>query len=233
MHNRHHQSHHSHDFRDAQFGERSRSFRRDGRHRESHRPESSRDNRPIAPGDGPLYCSKSEGACALLMEKYVPGFKVREGESFQVVVGKNRFGHELTMDFLLQQGVFFEFHAVKFWKKGRHYGDFKDYHEYRDYKRTLASLPNHLKKGYEEQTKLKLGENYYERRRAMLDENPVYRHIELVVALSPGEFYDKIIRRFGQDYPDKSQFCQEFQRTMKDVVTEHDHKQSSRKKRKN
>jgi hypothetical protein len=47
----------------------------------------------------------------------------------------------------------------------------------------------------------RLTKNYYAKRRAILDQHPMYRRMELVVATSPEEFYELILKRFGKNVP--------------------------------
>jgi hypothetical protein len=47
----------------------------------------------------------------------------------------------------------------------------------------------------------RLTDNYYHKRRALLDQHPVFRRMELVVATTPEEFYYLVLRRFGKNVP--------------------------------
>jgi hypothetical protein len=63
------------------------------------------------------------------------------------------------------------------------------------------SLNNDKRDFFHEVMKARLAENYFRRRRAMLDQHPLFRRTELIVATSPEEFYHLIIKRFGKNYP--------------------------------
>ena len=43
--------------------------------------------------------------------------------------------------------------------------------------------------------------NYFNRRRAILDQYPLFRRTEPIVATSPTEFYERGIKRFSKGYP--------------------------------
>jgi hypothetical protein len=58
--------------------------------------------------------------------------------------------------------------------------------------------------------------NYFNRRRSLLDQHPLFRRTELIVATTPEEFYERIIKRFGKHYPKSSErFLSLFEELMK------------------
>ena len=54
---------------------------------------------------------------------------------------------------------------------------------------------------FQEMMRARLARNYYAKRRAILDQHPMYRRMELIVATSPEEFYFLVLRRFGRNIP--------------------------------
>jgi hypothetical protein len=146
------------------------------------------------------FCSRSEAICAELLQRFVPHFQLKEGATFQVGIGKDERGNTRTVDFLVD-GVLFEYHPVRFFKNKRRCGDFQNTDEYRAYTRTFYSLSNDNRDFFHSVMKARLAENYFRKRRALLDQHPIFRRMELIVATSPEEFYSLVIRRFGKNYP--------------------------------
>jgi hypothetical protein len=146
------------------------------------------------------FCSRSEAICAELLMRYVPHFELREGITFQVAIGKDAQGNTLAVDFLVD-GVLFEYHPVRLFKSRRRCGDFNSKHEYRAYADVCHSLRGDQRDFFQAAMKSRLAKNYYAKRRAVLDEHPMYRRMELVVATCPEEFYGLILKRFGRNVP--------------------------------
>jgi hypothetical protein len=140
------------------------------------------------------FCSRSEAVCAVLMEHYIPGFLLIRGTTFQIPVNTDRFGNEQCVDFAVEN-ILFEYHPVRFWKK-----------EYKTYSKVFKTLKADTRAFFHSIMRQKLVENYTRRRRALLDQNKNHRRTELVVADSPADFYSKIIKRFGRNYPPQSTF---------------------------
>lgn len=146
------------------------------------------------------FCSRSEAICAELLQRFVPHFQLKEGVTFQVGIGKDDRGNTRSVDFLVD-GVLFEYHPVRFFKNKRRCGDFIDPEEYRAYTRTFYSLSDENRGFFQSVMRARLAENYFKKRRALLDQHPIFRRMELIVATSPEEFYSLVIRRFGKNYP--------------------------------
>ncbi len=146
------------------------------------------------------FCSRSEAICAELLQRFVPHFQLEEGVTFQVGIGKDERGNTRAVDFLVD-GVLFEYHPVRFFKNKRRCGDFRNTDEYRSYTRTFYSLSSDNRDFFHSVMKARLTENYFKKRRALLDQHPIFRRMELIVATSPEEFYCLVIRRFGKNYP--------------------------------
>lgn len=149
---------------------------------------------------GVKFCSRSEAICAEMLRRYVPSFEIREGVTFQVAIGRDAQGNTLAVDFFVD-GVFFEYHPVRFFKNRRRCGDFNSKNEYRAYTNICHSLRGEQKDFFQQTIRSRLSKNYYAKRRALLDQHPVYRRMELIVATSPEEFYSLVIKRFGHNVP--------------------------------
>ncbi len=148
----------------------------------------------------PRFCSRSEAICAEMLLRYVPHFELREGVTFQVAIGRDSQGNTLAVDFLVD-GVLFEYHPVRLFKNRRRCGDFNSKREYRAYANISHCLKGEQRDFFQSAMRSRLAQNYYAKRRAMLDQHPMYRRMELVVASSPEEFYHLILKRFGRNVP--------------------------------
>jgi len=148
----------------------------------------------------PAFCSRSEMICAELLKRFIPHFELKEGLTFQVAIGSDGRGNTYSVDFLVD-GVLFEYHPVRFYKNRKGFGDFSGREEYCSYTRAIHSLKGESKRFLHEAMEMRLKANYFRKRRSLLDQHPLFRRMELVVATSPEEFFHLIIRRFGWNYP--------------------------------
>ena len=154
----------------------------------------------ISPATGVKFCSRSEAICAELLRRYVPHFNLQEGLTFQVPIGRDQRGNVLAVDFLVD-GVLFEYHPVRLFKNRRRFGDFLSKQEYRAYADVYHSLSRDQREFFQDSVRARLAKNYFAKRRALLDQHPTYRRIELIVATSPEEFYALVLKRFGKNVP--------------------------------
>jgi len=146
------------------------------------------------------FCSRSEAICAKILQQFVPHFDVQQGVTFQVPIGVDRNGNSIAVDFLVD-GVLFEYHPVRFFQSRKRFGDFSSREEYRSYAKVFHSLNSEKREFFHEAMRSRLTLNYFNRRRAILDQHPLFRRTELIVATSPEEFYERVIKRFGKGYP--------------------------------
>ncbi len=154
----------------------------------------------ISPATGVKFCSRSEAICAELLRRYVPHFHLQEGLTFQVPIGRDQRGNVLAVDFLVD-GVLFEYHPVRLFKNRRRFGDFLSKQEYRAYADVCHSLSRDQREFFQDSVRARLAKNYFTKRRALLDQHPTYRRMELIVATSPEEFYVLVLKRFGKNVP--------------------------------
>lgn len=139
--------------------------------------------------DGPInFASKSEYACGMLLERYVPGFEVKTGATFQVGVGHNK-----VIDFLVN-GVFVEYHPItlKF--------EFDNPMALRKISDGLRRVEPHARREIVEGIKLELAEKYY-RRRKFLVSMAAGKNAELICCTNPEEFCKYVVQRFGESAP--------------------------------
>ena len=169
--------------------------------------------------DGDWFCSRSEAACGALMEKYLP-FKLRDGKTFQVPIGRNEHGDLRRVDFVVCGAVF-------------------EYHPFRpprdpQYWKMLARFAPGEREEFRTRWSENAAQHYYDTRRAQLDENPRFRDKELIVARTPEEFYEKIVCRFMQErkkrvsLPEREAFLAEFQKILEQVYERETKRQARR-----
>ena len=140
------------------------------------------------------YCSLSEAACGVLMEQFISGFRLVNGETFQIPMGGGR-----SVDFFVR-GVLVEYHHLRLKVERKRFGDFGSREEYLEYSRELRRVRHnrHRREKLIKRTREKLSLNYFEKRRRIIDDHPIYGGTELVVASSLEDFYDQVILRFSE-----------------------------------
>jgi len=161
--------------------------------------------------DGNWFDSQEEAACGVLMAKYIPKFRVREGETFQLNTEIPK-----TIDFLVE-GIFVEYHPIILCKSENGLGDIGSREEYARFREIREFLSSEEKKEFERDYMRVLAVNYFESRRAAIDQSDTYRGSELVLVQDSGELYDSIITRFGRGYSSRDDFIREFKETIKKV----------------
>ena len=153
--------------------------------------EPTRDFTPRLPHipETPIkFASKSEYACGMLLERYVRGFQLQNGATFQIGVGYNK-----TIDFLVNS-VFVEYHPInlKF--------EFDNSTALRKVLDGLRKIDAHSKRLIVEGIKDELAEKYY-RRRKFLVTLAAGKDTELICAFTDEQFCKNVIRRFGDNAP--------------------------------
>lgn len=146
--------------------------------------------------DGSIkFDSRSEAACAAALEKYVPGWRLVVGDTYEVPIGID----SRRCDFRIGD-CFVEYHPIDL----RH--EFISSDSFREVVAVLRKHNRHqvervigaLKKEFEAQ--------YFRFRRAVIDERPEHRNHELLVCTSPTDFYNKVIKRFSLELPSRQEF---------------------------
>ncbi|MBN8548069.1 MAG: hypothetical protein J0M12_02010 [Deltaproteobacteria bacterium] len=161
------------------------------------------------------YCSLSEAVCGTLLELFVPGFKIIEGQTFQIALGNGS-----SVDFFVN-GVLVEFHGVRFQAERGRFGDFNSRQEYVQYNRRLRQLRGnrYKRQQFMDLTRERLMQNYFQRRRRLIDQHEAHKRCELVVVSNCDEFYDMVVRRFNRTFcPNRAEFRQIFYALVKVVA---------------
>jgi len=160
---------------------------------------------------GNFYDSQSEATTGVLMEKYIPGYKVIEHKTFQMNTEIPK-----TIDFLVN-GTFIEWHPILAFKGKKNLGDITSKEEADSYKRIKNSLAYKEKKEFKREYKQVLAMNYFNSRQEAINQSPTYKGSELILAQTPEELYDSVITRFGTNYPSKDNFKREFNQVVRKV----------------
>lgn len=158
--------------------------------------------------NGQLYDSKSEAVTALMLEKYIPNFKLERGATFQA----NRDTH-CVYDFVLPEAIV-EWHPIQI----RYDASPMERQAYRDLKSQLRTIEDRkafreLSREYSEE----LAVQYWMERQEASDNSQVYQGKEVILARNAGELYNQVISRFGKNYPSRKEFTKQFESLKKKV----------------
>jgi len=143
------------------------------------------------------------------MERFIPGYQAIEGVTYEVPLGPNGYGHMRRVDFRVGDTLI-EFHPVRLWRHGRHFGDFKSREDWREFLSEYRRCPKRDRPEFKRETMRELNERYYHKRLAAIRANPELAHTELVVATNAADFYEKVIVRFSPEPPTLEEFCELF-----------------------
>lgn len=142
------------------------------------------DLKELRKGEWISYSSKSERACARLLETFVPGWEPKNDHTFQVKVD-----HKHSIDFKVS-GVFVEWHPINLMWQFKNRTAFRNFSEAMDRVRPVESEKIEAAICKEFKTR------YINARREILNQN--YPKSELIVATTPREFVQQVVERFGQ-----------------------------------
>ncbi len=150
--------------------------------------------------------SKSEIACAILMERHIPGWRCIPGETYQVPLVQG-----CKADFLVNGEVVLEYHPVSL-----HRGLMSD-DARRSFERHLPRLKGWLRDELREALRDELHEQYSVRRRILLKATPGLEGSELIVARDIKEFWRAVLMRFSEAPPSCKQTHKEWAEIFKAV----------------
>ena len=153
---------------------------------------------PSIPDKPITFASHAEYAAGSLLERYISGYELKMGATFQVPIGHNK-----TCDFLVN-GVFVEYHPCNL-----NY-EFDD----RRALRQLWAALKHVKQPFRDYIvgaiSDELSEKYYRRRKFLITMHGG-KDSELIVSRNASDLYRNVIKRFCTNPPKEAQFLQEFQ----------------------
>lgn len=156
---------------------------------------------------GTTFGSLSEAATATLMEKYIPGFKIIEGDTFQIRTGpKNHH----RIDFRIG-GTLVEYHPTNL------IYEFGGPEAYRRLERKLEQLPIEVRARIMSDKISSIAHRYEMKRQELIEADPHLRNMSLVIVHSPEELYDKVLKRFGNNLATREETIDEFFEITRDV----------------
>ena len=178
--------------------------------------------------NGMSFHSRSEAVCAVLMELFIPGYKIELGKSYQIAIGEDCYGNQLAVDFLVN-GVLVEYHPPHL--KSRSYRNEKGLKAYIQKQRKRY---DRLGKRPSSGAFKRITEWYYRKRRSQIDKCGAHKGRKLIVASSPEEFYHRVIRRWGKGSQlSRNEFLELFEKMLGKVAVKNkrNSKRKNRKKR--
>jgi hypothetical protein len=158
-----------------------------------------RRNLPSIPERPITFASYGEYACGVLLEKYIHGYELKTGATFQVPIGHNKI-----CDFYVH-GVFVEYHPSNL----NH--EFDDRQALRRFWAALKHVKQPFRNAIISSVSDELHEKYYRRRKFLVNMHGG-KDSELIVCRSLHDFYQDVIKRFAANPPRKSKFQEEFQK---------------------
>jgi len=151
------------------------------------------------------FSSKSEAICGILLEKYVPGFKLVVGETFQIPVGPKKIDFKLNNSFV-------EFHPIQL----RH--EFTSQEAYRRFQEALGRLDCWERDGLGKLMRQEFADQYAKGRRNILNCFEHTKSCDLIVCTNEREFIERVIRRFGgKNTPSVQKLLDEFNDLYSDI----------------
>lgn len=141
---------------------------------------------------GVPFASLSEAGCAHLLTRWIDGYRIIPGETYQVPVGPSR-----AVDFRVSD-VLIEYHHLRFYSERRRCGDFPSADARFEYRRRARALRRHSR-AYQElvrSTREVLRSTYAERRKRHLSQYALPGTTELVITTNLEEFYHQVLLRF-------------------------------------
>lgn len=164
--------------------------------------------------NGIYFDSQGEAATAVVLEKYVQGFRIEEGKTFQV-----RTRSPKTIDFLVGD-TFVEYHPTLVFHGKNKLGDIATRGEYESFKKTRDKLkeesPERMRR-FKEEYKQVIRVNYRAQREQAIAQSEEYAGHNLIVVETPEELYDQVMIPLGTNIPSRESFVSEFNQTMKEV----------------
>lgn len=131
------------------------------------------------------FASRSEAACAVMLERFCSKFRAISGITCQVEIGES--GKQI--DFKVGD-TFVEYHPIML---DRSFINTDALHSLRV---ALRRVPKDTKIEVYKAVEAELAYQYFKQRRNLLDGSP-YRSCELIVCTDHEQFIDKVVRRFA------------------------------------
>lgn len=164
--------------------------------------------------------SFEEAALAILLTTYLRGYELQPGVTFQVP--NNGKFHDFVIDGVFGgelQKIVLEYHRPRAYYSPSKGGDFESYEEYQEYRRFREGFSSsEEKEQFENQILAYLGNEYHQKRRALLDSHPRLKGYTLVTVIDPTETYYEL-KRLNVPLPEKGIFLSQFNSLVKRLKT--------------
>lgn len=160
--------------------------------------------------EGRFYASsQQEGAAALMFEKYIPGYQVKDEENFQV---RDRRINNGGIDFLINK-EFLEWHPIVFLPRKHERntrGDIPTKEDFTSYQKVLSQIPETELEDFVREYKQVLAVNYRNKRQDAVD-NSGYKGANVALATNEKQLYD-FVKKFNPGLPSFEDFRWEFRK---------------------
>jgi hypothetical protein len=152
----------------------------------------------VEPEASIIYASRSEYACAKMLEAHVPGWKARLDDTIQI-----QFSHGRAVDFRVEN-LLVEWHPISMHR------EFLDRDALRTVLRVAKKLPPYWQQELKESLESELMSQYARRRLHMIRDHPTWNTCEFYAVATPERFYRKILKRFADKPLKEADFHAEF-----------------------
>jgi len=149
-----------------------------------------------------MFDSRDEAAVGSLFEKYIPGYEIKEGKTFQA--NGDTF---CLFDFVLPEAIV-EWHPIQI----RYDASEEDKQAYRELRSEIRTREdrlafNQLSKDY----KGDLAVDYWFIRQDASDNSQIYQGKEVILARNFDELHNNVLSKYGADLPSKPNLKKEFE----------------------
>ena len=138
----------------------------------------------VEPEASIIYASRSEYACAKMLQEHVPGWVPKLDDTIQI-----QFSHNRAIDFRVEN-LLVEWHPISMHR------EFLDREALRTVLRTTKKLNGFWAQELKEAIENELICQYSKRRLHMVRDSPQWNHCEFYAVATPERFYRKILKRF-------------------------------------
>lgn len=140
--------------------------------------------------------SRSEAACGLLAERYIPGFQIVPGKTFQIPIGKRQIDFRIKNSFVEYRPIIIE-------------REFSSSDCARRLFEALGQLEEWAKKEIYSTIREELRSRYFKKRKEVIES--AYPGANLILCTGASEFYEMVILRYGVSVPGRERFMAEWE----------------------
>jgi len=156
--------------------------------------------------DGHYYPTKTEGATAIALKKYIPDFEIIEGETFQAQKDTRLF-----FDFYIPRlEKIVEWHPINIGHDGKRLP--QDLEALRELEKNVTPKEKGALSYLKNEFKGDLAVEYWMERQEASDASTFFKGSEVILIRTPGELYDQVIKKYGEvkKIPSRNEFIREF-----------------------